>query len=371
MRSPGPSGRERLRNIALAVVSTGLMLGVAELALWLLSLPRAPLPRLGDELGAAMKALAANDQMPPWMERDPRLLWKYRPNQRVEEHKGVRWSYRTNALGLRGPEVPDRLGGPLILCAGDSVTAGYGVADADSYPAALQAALSRAPSCEQASVVNTGVDGYSSEQGRLALERNLVLFRANVAVVILEFGLNDARPAVVPDAALVKRSASVGTMTRWLARLRVYRVLRDVIVSRAIDRRVAEGRVGPRVPVDRYASNLRQMASMARAQGAVVVMVAPPSRREHQQRTPTSPLHAPVEVYRNAMASVACEGRIPYVEVPLLCGRSPESLGHFVDWCHPDAYGLCVLAQELAPIVVRACGGSAAMQEPARGDTKQ
>ena len=59
-----------------------------------------------------------------------------------------RFTVSTNSQGYRGPEFPDTVSHPRILCVGDSVTFGWGVTFDESYPGAtLQAARRRCDQC--------------------------------------------------------------------------------------------------------------------------------------------------------------------------------------------------------------------------------
>jgi lysophospholipase L1-like esterase len=70
---------------------------------------------------------------------------------------------RVNALGLRGPEVePKRPGERRILCVGDSLTYGQGVADPDTVPALLESLLTAEDA--PVTVVNGGLRAYATHQ---------------------------------------------------------------------------------------------------------------------------------------------------------------------------------------------------------------
>lgn len=75
---------------------------------------------------------------------------------------------------------------PKIVAFGDSLTAGYGLATADSYPAQLQNMLDRDGYRFQ--VVNAGVSGDTTTGG---LQRIDWALEGDVRVVILELGAND------------------------------------------------------------------------------------------------------------------------------------------------------------------------------------
>ena len=75
---------------------------------------------------------------------------------------------------------------PVILAFGDSLTAGFGVPDAESYPARLQNILIK--NGYKYKVVNAGVSGDTTAGG---VRRIKWLMKNNPEIVILELGAND------------------------------------------------------------------------------------------------------------------------------------------------------------------------------------
>ena len=75
---------------------------------------------------------------------------------------------------------------PLVVCFGDSLTAGYGVDEGQSYPDYLQRALDQAGYHYR--VVNEGVSGNTTKDG---VDRLAGVMAMKPAVVVLEFGGND------------------------------------------------------------------------------------------------------------------------------------------------------------------------------------
>lgn len=86
---------------------------------------------------------------------------------------------------------------PVILALGDSLTAGYGLAKADSFPAQLERAL-RAQG-HQVRVINGGVSGDTTAGGLARMDWLMV---ENPDLVIVELGANDALRAIDPAQTL-------------------------------------------------------------------------------------------------------------------------------------------------------------------------
>ena len=74
----------------------------------------------------------------------------------------------------------------LIVCFGDSLTAGYGADEGESYPDFLQTDLDR--DGYHYRVVNEGISGNTTKDG---VDRLAGIVRMHAAVVVLEFGGND------------------------------------------------------------------------------------------------------------------------------------------------------------------------------------
>lgn len=85
------------------------------------------------------------------------------------------------------PSNPDEPGHPQIVVLGDSLSAGYGLLELQSFPALLQAKLHQ--DGYKWTVVNAGVSGDTSAAG---LQRvDWALGQGNVRIMILELGAND------------------------------------------------------------------------------------------------------------------------------------------------------------------------------------
>jgi len=189
-------------------------------------------------------------------EADAETFWRPRPS------KGP-----FNEQGYRGPSAgkEKRSGEFRILAVGDSNTLGHSATWVDEL-ARIDPARFDARSL---SVVNLGVYGYSSYQGKLRLRRFLSL---HPDVVLVSFGGNDAALNGVEDEDYV-----TGFSAWWLGKL----YLVDGLQRLAIRLQAASTppRALPqtaRVSQDQYAANLQEMVALARGAGALPVLLTRP-----------------------------------------------------------------------------------------------
>ena len=80
----------------------------------------------------------------------------------------------------------DQDGRPLLVCFGDSLTAGHGTDPGESYPDYLQRDLDNAGYAYR--VVNEGISGNTTKDGLDRVDRVVAL---HPAIVVVEFGGND------------------------------------------------------------------------------------------------------------------------------------------------------------------------------------
>jgi len=96
------------------------------------------------------------------------------------------------ALAAQGAETKDSH--MTIVAFGDSLTAGYGLVDNQSFPAQLEAALKACG--KDVSVVNAGVSGDTSNAALQRLDWSLP---ENAEALIVELGGNDALQGIPPE----------------------------------------------------------------------------------------------------------------------------------------------------------------------------
>lgn len=189
---------------------------------------------------------------------DARLGWVLRPNEDVTTIAEQGWPvrFRTNADGLT-PVTARREKPPgtvRIMLFGDSTVLGRSVPPEATVQAALRRLLERRG--YRVDVVNAGVEGYSTDQALLRMERLIPLYRPDLVAYVLcdnDFGGNAtgeaygvSKPRFVLDAAgrlsLVPLDAAKlraippfdSGRWQWVQHSAVYRLLRPrLMVLRA------------------------------------------------------------------------------------------------------------------------------------------
>ena len=99
-----------------------------------------------------------------------------------------------------------------ILVMGDSLTAGYGLAETDSFPVQLKRSLSKLG--RDVRIINSGVSGDTSAGGRARLDWALA---ENPDAVILELGANDGLRGLDPR----KTEANLGEIIREIGKRKI------------------------------------------------------------------------------------------------------------------------------------------------------
>ncbi len=201
----------------------------------------------------------------------------------AHKESGRSFKVTTNEDGLRVPlhgrEKPD--GAFRVMTLGCSTTYGWGVDDAESYPAQLQQ-LIREQGHSHVEVINGGQPGYTSFQGRWLWDEALRHYEPDV--VLIGYVVQDARKAAYTDKSQAVLQQDHRFMKdHVLYKSRLYLGLRDLLGSvqvRAKER--PEGGEGGvyRVPPSDFADNLRYLVGAVQDLGAKAVLFGFPLERE-------------------------------------------------------------------------------------------
>lgn len=222
-----------------------------------------------------------------------------------------------NSLGLRGPE-PRNDGTPRILALGDSCTWGWGVRQAETFPAALQRVLDDRGG-QRYDVINAGAPGYTSHHGVLYLREHGQALRP--AIVLIGFGYNDRTPIGDIETALARNRTYLPILE-----LDDYLSVSSVFYHWARTTTPTTPPIDgpPQVTAERYRRNLETMIEQVRGRGATPVLI---TFLTEQQGEP----------YFDATRSAADSH-----DVPLVIYSGPR-----FDAIHPTAAGYNLFAIQL------------------------
>lgn len=263
-KTPPPSLPRRL---AFSLVPVVVLFLTAEVALRALGWPTAE---------------AAFEHNEPFWQVDPGLS-DFAMSHREE---GATFPVSTNDDGLRPPHHPRAKpsGVQRVMTLGCSTTFGWGVADAQTYPARLEA-LAHDGGHTQVEVINGGQPGYTSFQGAWLWDR--VLRTYDPDVVLIGYVVQDARKAAYSD----KSQAILQGDARFLKdnvlyRLKTYLGLRSLLggVEVRAKERVGDQGGEYRVPPADYADNLRTLVRGVQSVGGTPVLFGYPLEREGYTR---------------------------------------------------------------------------------------
>lgn len=298
---------------------------------------------------------------------DPKLLHRLKPNQRAFTHS---FPVITNSYGLRNEEFPlkPRPGVVRILCLGDSLTFGKGVAFTETYPKQLEIMLN-ASGRGRYEVINGGVSAYDTWQEVTYLREDGWEFQPDL--VIIGFYGNDIvpRPRHLDPSHNGVRSGDRDEVMRsradwgiyWLKRSRILLLLRERVTQ-------LMSRVQPSADVSHKLSLLRgtandlvdagwreidssfeELAALARKHHFGVLVVFFPMADEVVAKYPNAS-------YPARAREIAARHGIPALDLlPAFARESPESSPLFIAWDgHPNARAYAIAAREIKDYVMSA-----------------
>jgi lysophospholipase L1-like esterase len=292
---------------------------------------------------------------------------------------GARYEVAINPQGYRdrpfGPKTK-----PRVVALGDSSTFGWDVQGHEAWPKALERLL--AQSGRSVEVLNLGVPGYSSHQGRLLLPE---VWPLAPDLLIVAYGRNDELDtAFAPtahgrgrtDAELMPGDhiaapppASVSDRVResslFQAARQVQSNWRTEPKSSGTQKEKAADRLR-RVPVPQYRENLRAIVQAAREQGVGVILVSlgcffdeyravllEAAREENVVALNTFPLlFSKVNAIRTEPPYAACRDQLTHwLGRETLDSSLNGWLWFSTDFGHPNACGHQVIAEALMTLI--------------------
>lgn len=252
---------------------------------------------------------------PDVFRKDRELFWRFRPYQVVTSEFFEGKTYRINSLGLRGEEVKSHKTKRRILTLGNSCTFGWGVSYQDTYAQQLESLLNGAYE-----VINCGIPGYSSFQGRCFFAKELIRLQPDIVCILFTWNDHWAAANRIADKNQQFPPRAVIAIQNFLSRLHSYRLLKKLLLSgiekesdSLFDRTAPVYRVGPKD----FQSNLREICWVARSKGSTPILLTSPipSLATYYPPGSKSPLHSFHEKYNQVMRELSVSDTVDLVDL--------------------------------------------------------
>ncbi|MBU1628141.1 hypothetical protein KKB18_12305, partial [bacterium] len=185
--------------------------------------------------------------------------------------KGYIVNYSINSLGFRGNEFPSKKDKDKIriISIGDSSTFGFFLNLEDTYPKLLETVLNDRVGEAKYEVINAGVMGYTSSQGRIYFEK--ILRQLQPDIMTFACGFNDVNKWF-PDNYFKPENELVFELKERLKYLAFYR-LADKVVHKLMGQYFGKPDIGPRVSVEGYNKNIEKLMSLCEKDGIYLIIL--------------------------------------------------------------------------------------------------
>jgi lysophospholipase L1-like esterase len=297
----------------------------------------------------------------PWLEGyklilkpDPVLVRRNWPSLRLKLYPR-QVPVTVNAMGFRGREtsVAKPAGCYRVIALGDSSTFGVLVGDDETYCSLLEGMLNADPGKGPGrtfEVINAGVIGYTTRQGLIYLQRDLLRYSPDCIVV--SFAVNDTvQDTTIPASEELARGENrlqallVGALNSAYRASNVCRLaielgmdIKGKLGSTALGVRLAgtvsRGTTARPITKEEYAGNLRELARLAREQGMYLVYLPMPVRLKLPPPKAYEPSQAVKDTSSGRRALAEAGGALARAREPgekaainFFMGRMHEKLG--------------------------------------------
>ncbi|MDQ7825249.1 MAG: SGNH/GDSL hydrolase family protein [Candidatus Eremiobacteraeota bacterium] len=224
---------------------------------------------------------------------DPGLIW--RPRRSIGPF---------NSQGYRGEELPEekKSGTLRIFAFGDSNTIGWlWPADAPNYPLFLERLLNEGLSEKKYVVTNAAAHGYSSYQG-LKRFRESLRFKPDIALI--SFGANDATELGITDEEFCRRDVRKLHIDELLINYKTGQLVLSLMDKLLVKR----AKPVPRVSLEDYEKNIREMIRLARKSGITPILLTRPFRLQENEQDRKFP-------YNEATLRIGKQDHVPVLDL--------------------------------------------------------
>jgi len=302
-----PVARSIVEKILLAFASVILFIAISEAAIrWL---------KIDTYFQNRFFIVNRDLDYPDVFQRDRFLFWKPRPSRTVTSQFFDGRTYSFNSIGLRGSAMDTVKRQPRIVALGNSCTFGWGVGDDNIFTAKLEQYLNHSYE-----VINAGIPGYSSYQGKIFFESEIKKLKPDILLIL--FAWNDQWPAAnrIPDKNQKFPPEFIIDAQNLLSNLHLYRLLKKGLLSTiedSPDSLFNKSEPVYRVELKDFYENLSNICSEAKKIGAVPILLTSPIPSFEKYTIPGSHsfLHIHHEKYNDVIRTLATKENIKLADL--------------------------------------------------------
>jgi lysophospholipase L1-like esterase len=259
---------------------------------------------------------------PEVFKKDHDLFWRFRPSRTIRSEFFQGKEYQINGFGIRGPEIPPISRKIRIVTMGNSCTFGWGIPYDQTYAGHLETILNSDTTLPEVEVINCGIPGYSSFQGRRFQVSDVVDLKSDI--ILFMYAWNDQWAAAdnIPDKDQALPSQSIIDIQNLLARLKIYALMRRLVLATIDDpgqeKLIKENQVN-RVNTTDFYGNLNAMVHFAMSEGTIPILLTSPipSLEKYYPPGSKSRMHMVHKDYNLQTRTLASNATIPLVDIAL------------------------------------------------------
>ncbi|MGD8922603.1 MAG: SGNH/GDSL hydrolase family protein [Candidatus Zixiibacteriota bacterium] len=294
---------------------------------------------------------------PEVFKKDRQLFWRFRTDRTVTSHFFEGRTYHINSLGLRGDEINKADNQPRIITLGNSCTFGWGIPDGRTYAEQLEARLDY-----RYEVINGGIPGYTSYQGKIFFERDLLKLKPQIVTILYCWNDHWAAASQIPDKDQKFPPQLILDIQNFFSRFDTYRLMKKLWLSgieqnldSLFNRQAPVYRVGP----SDYYANLTEICRTARSNDIEPILLTSPI--PHLDRLPAglAGMYRFHQRYNDIIRRVAEDNQVPLVD---LAAEFDKYTGLWddtgKDWIHFNADGHLLAAELIAEFIGKSDSGS-------------
>ncbi len=257
---------------------------------------------------------------PEVFKKDHDLFWRFRPSIDISSKFFEGKRYRIDSYGLRGDEIPPKSNKIRIIALGNSCTFGWGMADSDTYEKQLEGMVNGDTSLPQVEVINAGIPGYSSFQGRRFYVSDISRLKPDI--VLIMFAWNDQWAAAdnIPDNMQKLPPQSILNIQNSVSRLQIYRLIKKLLLSsieKPLDSVLNKKSPVYRVSFVDFYDNLNVIVNYARSEKTKPILLTSPipALDKYYPSGRVSPMHKFHDYYNMQTRLLSRNAQIPVIDI--------------------------------------------------------